>query len=482
LTRDRSAEAPTVVLAVEELFPGTGSAVALDTTAVFDNVPATTGAVTATVIVGAVAPVTSNARVHVTDTFPLFAHAHPAPDADTNVTPAGNVSTTDTAAASDGPLSDTTRVYATDPPATTLAGPDFTTARSADAVTVVLAVEVLFPGTGSAVADDTDAEFDNDPACAGAVTVTVITGALVPVASVGRVHVTETLPAFVHVHPAPDADTNVVPAGSVSVTDTAVASDGPLSVTVNAYATAPPATTVAGPVFSSDRSADPATEVVAVEVLFPGTGSAVADDTVAEFVRVTGDPGAVTVTVIVGAVVPVASAARVQVTETLPTFVHVHPAPDAETKVTPAGSVSRTDSDAASEGPRSLTTRLYVTVPPAGTEAVPVLTSERSAEAVTVVDADELLFPGTGSAVAEVTDAVFVTEPACAGAVTTTVMVGAVAPVTRAGRVQVTETLPAFVQVQPAPLAETNPTPAGRVSVTVSDAASDGPAFATTSE
>ena len=43
-----------------------------------------------------------------------------------------------------------------------------------------------------------------------------------------------------------------------------------------------------------------------------------------------------------------------------------------------------------------------------------------------------------------------------------TVMAGAVVPVARAGRVQVTETLPAFVQVQPVPVAETKVDPGGQ--------------------
>ena len=106
---------------------------------------------------------------------------------------------------------------------------------------------------------------------------------------------------------------------------------------------------------------------------------------------------------------------------------------------------------------------------------------DRSAEAVTVVFAVAVLLPGTGSAVVEETLAVLVNEAACAGAVTTTVMVGAVVPAASTGRVQVTETLPVFVQVQPVPAADPNVTPAGKVSVTETLAASDGPPLATTS-
>jgi hypothetical protein len=48
--------------------------------------------------------------------------------------------------------------------------------------------------------------------------------------------------------------------------------------------------------------------------------------------------------------------------------------------------------------------------------------------------------------------------------------------------VQDTDTLPVFVQVQPVPIAETNVTPAGRVSVTETAAASEGPLLVTTRE
>src|SRR5664279_1691035 len=130
------------------------------------------------------------------------------------------------------------------------------------------------------------------------------------------------------------------------------------------------------------RSAEAPKVVVAVEVLLAGTGSAVAGEIVAVLVRVPACAGAVTTTVMVGAVAPVTSAGRVQVTDTLPVLVQTQPVPVAETKVTPAGRVSPTDSVAASDGPLLLTTSEYVTVPPAVTLAGPVLTIARSAEAV----------------------------------------------------------------------------------------------------
>ena len=99
------------------------------------------------------------------------------------------------------------------------------------------------------------------------------------------------------------------------------------------------------------------TVVTAVAVLFAGFGSAVVDATEAVFVRVAAWLGAVTVTAITGAEVPAASRGRTQVTETLPVFEQAHPVPVADTKVTPAGSVSVTVTLTASEGPLSVTVR-----------------------------------------------------------------------------------------------------------------------------
>src|SRR3954451_12240295 len=105
--------------------------------------------------------------------------------------------------------------------------------RSADAVTVVLAMAVLLAATGSAVVEDTLAVLVSAADCAGAVTTTVIAGALAPPASVGRVQVAETSPELLQVHPLRAAETNVTPAGRVSVTETFAASEGPLFVTAS---------------------------------------------------------------------------------------------------------------------------------------------------------------------------------------------------------------------------------------------------------
>ena len=77
-------------------------------------------------------------------------------------------------------------------------------------------------------------------------------------------------------------------------------------------------------------------------------------------------------------------------------------------------------------------------------------------------------------------DTVLVRVAALAGAVTTMVKM-VEAPLFQLARVQVTEVLPALAQVQPPleALTLTKVTPAGRVSVTVTFAASEGPLFET---
>jgi hypothetical protein len=161
-------------------------------------------------------------------------------------------------------------------------------ARSADALTEVVAVAVLFPGMGSAVGEATDAVLVSDAAWAGAVTTTVMLGAVAPATSAGRVQLTDTLPVFVQVQPVPVADTNVTPAGSVSVTARPLASEGPLLTTTSEYDTPPPAVTEAGPALVIARSAEAATPVETDEVLFVGSGSLVVLAMLAVFVRLVG--------------------------------------------------------------------------------------------------------------------------------------------------------------------------------------------------
>src|SRR5712692_3434677 len=102
-----------------------------------------------------------------------------------------------------------------------------------------------------------------------------------------------------------------------------------------------------------ERFATGVTVVVTVELLLAALGSGVAELTVAVLVMVPPAAGAFTVMVMLGAA-PTASEAAVQVT--VPDdWLQVHPVPLALTKVTPAGSVSATETDVAGSGPALLT-------------------------------------------------------------------------------------------------------------------------------
>ena len=82
----------------------------------------------------------------------------------------------------------------------TVAGPDFAIVRSADAPTMVVTAEASFAAFGSGVVEVTTTVLVRLPDCAGAVTATVMVGAVDPVARARRVHVTLMLPTFVQAH------------------------------------------------------------------------------------------------------------------------------------------------------------------------------------------------------------------------------------------------------------------------------------------
>ena len=83
-----------------------------------------------------------------------------APALDTNVSPGGVGSLTETSVAASGPLLVTTRVYTTLVPGVAEAGPVLEMPRSVtNAVSAVDAVLVLLAGVGSVTADETVAVF-----------------------------------------------------------------------------------------------------------------------------------------------------------------------------------------------------------------------------------------------------------------------------------------------------------------------------------
>src|SRR5439155_1651984 len=151
------------------------------------------------------------------------------------------------------------------------------------------------------------------------------------------------------------AETKVTPAGRVSWTATVDASEGRLLVTVMVYVRFWAASTVAGPVLASVRSASSWT---AVETRLPGSeplllvesGSAV-EASARATLSIVPVTGAVTVTVR-ERLAPLAKVATAGQVTTPPAS---EPASLAETKVTPAGSVSRTTTEGAADGPLLVT-------------------------------------------------------------------------------------------------------------------------------
>ena len=138
-------------------------------------------------------------------------------------------------------------------------------------------------------------------------------------------------------------------AGTASCTRAPLTASGPLFATVTVKTSGWPITKVLPlAVFVNARSARADTVVEAVAVLLARFGSEVAEPTEAAFTWV---PGAAAVTTTwIGALAPLASVGVEHVT-TLPASAHDQPAPAAETKVTPAGSVSVTTTFDAASGP-----------------------------------------------------------------------------------------------------------------------------------
>src|SRR3954462_13230585 len=83
-----------------------------------------------------------------------------------------------------------------------------------------------------------------------------------------------------------DSETNVVLAGTASVSETVDAADGPLFVSVTVYVMSVPATAVAGPLLLMVRSADADTVAGAVWLLLFKFGSALSPVAVAVLLSV----------------------------------------------------------------------------------------------------------------------------------------------------------------------------------------------------
>src|SRR6202142_1687884 len=179
--------------------------------------------------------------------------------------------------------------------------------------------------------------------------------------------------------------------------------------------------------------------------------------------------GALTVTVTL-LTAPLINVPRVQLTTPL----LLAPPPEALTKVTLAGRASVTTTLPALEGPRLVTEIVYVTLLEARTLAGPVLLMATSATGVTVVITGRLvLLVRLGSPVGVLTLAMLVRLPE-AGAVTVTVTL-LVWPLASVPRVQLTTPL----LFKPPLVALTKVTVAGRLSVTTTPPALEGPKLVT---
>ena len=237
----------------------------------------------------------------------------------------------------------------------------------------------------------------------------LVTAVTVAVGAIAATRVNTALPVVsdavehVTVPPAPTAgveqdqplaavsETNVVASGSVSDSVTDAAALGPLLVTVMVYVRLWPTVAEFGvPIFVIERSAIPATGVVAVAELFSGARSVVTAFTVAVLVTA--------VTVAVGAIATTRVNCALPVLSDAVEHATVPPAPTAgveqdqppaavsETNVVAGGSVSDNVTDAAAFGPLLVTVMVYVRFWPTVAEfGVPIFVMLRSARSNAVV-------------------------------------------------------------------------------------------------
>ena len=125
--------------------------------------------------------------------------------------PAGAGSVTTMPVAVDGPTLATCSVYESGMPATTGSGAsDLVMLTSACVATVVVAVALLLPGTGSRSVVETVAVFESEPRVAGPTVTGTTIGVEPPAAMFASVHVIVVVP----LHPAGNAPA-VTPAGNV---------------------------------------------------------------------------------------------------------------------------------------------------------------------------------------------------------------------------------------------------------------------------
>src|SRR5690349_2947202 len=236
-------------------------------------------------------------------------------------------------------------------------------------------------------------------------------------------------------------ETKVKPGGVGSSTCKPSAILGPALCTTTVYAMVDPGVAEAGPVLTTDTSAEAVTVVVTVLELSPVSGSVTPDGAVAVAVLINEPPVTGAVPLIVKVTLPSAGSVVIVLATSLPLIVTVpHTAPPvapphvAMRLLIAAGTGSSRVVPSASLGPLLVTTTLYEIAPPALTDAGPVLTTRRSACATTSLSSVLVLLAVFGSSVGPLTVAVFViVPPALLGtanvAVTLTAVDAGIAPI-----------------------------------------------------
>ena len=294
------------------------------------------------------------------------------------------------------------------------------------------------------------------------------------------------------------SETNVVPAGSTSVSSTVVAGSGPAFATVMTYVMSSPATTDAGPLLTTETSTS-VTMTLHVAASFSSVGSLSAV-TIAVFVYVVPDSvsAGTAVVSVKTASAPAASVAAVQVI--------VPPAPTAgvvqfnvgplswtsDTNCRSPGMVSCSVTFSASPGPPFPSAIVNANVVPGPTAAGPFFSIERSACATpgVVVEATPMLFSSFGSNVSlvNVTTFVNVVPGGVVGGMLKTKVKSIDAPAASDGSEQaIVPESPGSGVVQtacvpPFSVADTNVIPAGTSSTIVTFAAGSGPRFVIVTE
>ena len=483
----RSAAGLISVVLDAELLLASGSVVTAVTLAGFTSGPVKAGSTVAVTVMVPCAPAASAPNTQVRMPF----DSEQAPRGPVPVIPdrpAGMVSVTTTACASDGPSLAATRVQLTCSPAKAAVGPVLVSDTSADAPTGVLLLAWLSVGSGSGVVACTLAVLTRVGATVDAATVAETAtwiGGVVGVVSPtgGNWQVTVVVPSVAgsRVQAAPPttvAEMPVSPAGRVSVTTAPCAMDGPVLDTVSVQLAGRPAVKVgASADFPRDRFARVVVPVVTPPVLLSGLGSGVPEETMAALLTevaakpASSTPSTVTVTEPAAARVPNAQCSA-------PPASTQEPAPVLDaTKVTPACGASSSTTAVALDGPALATRICHRTCPPAtGDPDRTDLTAERSALAVTGPEAVAVAVRGALSRLSDFTDAVLVMiEPVVApgGTATTTVTVR-VALSSTTGQLHVTVAAAWQVPSSDA-VAETSEVPAGTGSVRTTLRASDGP-------